>query len=177
MASKEFLAVPKPPKTPKTHSRATSKAPSKMRRQKSYRSQAGSVEFDSLGPIFALPRLPEAFSQFEKGLIRTLDRNLLSDNIEYDDQGAVCALPRLPSDAEGFHTSEEKLVRRVDRRLLPVLGALYAISMIDRANVSAPWSREAPRRLKLTFRFPMRVSPVWPRNSSWTSDIDTPSFC
>jgi hypothetical protein len=111
----------------------------KMRREKSYRSQAGSVEYDSLGPIFALPRLPEAFSQFEKGLIRTLDRNLLSDNIEYDDLGPVCALPRLPSsDLEGEHTAEKKLVRRIDTRLLPIMGGLYAISMIDRANVGCP---------------------------------------
>lgn len=30
---------------------------------------------------------------------------------------------------------ERALVRRVDRRLLPILGALYAISLVDRVNV------------------------------------------
>jgi hypothetical protein len=30
---------------------------------------------------------------------------------------------------------EKALMRRVDRRLLPILGALYAISLVDRVNV------------------------------------------
>jgi hypothetical protein len=30
---------------------------------------------------------------------------------------------------------EKALIRRVDRRLLPILGALYAISLVDRVNV------------------------------------------
>lgn len=30
---------------------------------------------------------------------------------------------------------EALLVRKVDRRLLPILGALYAISLVDRVNV------------------------------------------
>jgi hypothetical protein len=33
------------------------------------------------------------------------------------------------------HTSEKKLIRKVDLRLLPILGALYAIALIDRVNV------------------------------------------
>jgi hypothetical protein len=32
---------------------------------------------------------------------------------------------------------EKKLMRRVDRRLLPILGALYSIALIDRTNISA----------------------------------------
>lgn len=31
---------------------------------------------------------------------------------------------------------EKKLVRKVDKRLLPILGALYSIALIDRVNVS-----------------------------------------
>lgn len=31
---------------------------------------------------------------------------------------------------------EKKLVRKVDWRLLPILGALYSIALIDRTNVS-----------------------------------------
>jgi len=30
---------------------------------------------------------------------------------------------------------EKELIRKIDRRLLPILGALYAISLIDRVNV------------------------------------------
>ena len=33
---------------------------------------------------------------------------------------------------------EKKLIRKVDWRLLPILGALYAISLIDRTNVCIP---------------------------------------
>lgn len=33
--------------------------------------------------------------------------------------------------------TEKKLMRKVDRRLLPILGALYSIALIDRVNVSA----------------------------------------
>ena len=33
--------------------------------------------------------------------------------------------------------SEKKLVRKVDKRLLPILGALYSIALIDRVNASS----------------------------------------
>jgi hypothetical protein len=37
---------------------------------------------------------------------------------------------------EGYDRAyERKLMRKVDYRLLPILGALYAISLIDRVNV------------------------------------------
>jgi hypothetical protein len=32
--------------------------------------------------------------------------------------------------------TEKKLMRRIDWRLLPILGALYSISLIDRTNVN-----------------------------------------
>ena len=35
---------------------------------------------------------------------------------------------------------EKTLIRKVDRRLLPILGALYAISLIDRVNVCSSTS-------------------------------------
>lgn len=31
---------------------------------------------------------------------------------------------------------EKKLIRKIDGRLLPILGALYSIALIDRVNVS-----------------------------------------
>jgi hypothetical protein len=36
---------------------------------------------------------------------------------------------------EEKHTSEKKLVRKVDLRLLPIVGMMYAISVVDRSNV------------------------------------------
>ena len=32
-------------------------------------------------------------------------------------------------------TEEKRLIRRIDRRLLPILGCLYAIAAVDRVNV------------------------------------------
>ncbi|KAL8869934.1 MAG: hypothetical protein Q9198_007757, partial [Flavoplaca austrocitrina] len=32
---------------------------------------------------------------------------------------------------------QKKLIRKVDRRLLPILGAIYSIALIDRINISA----------------------------------------
>lgn len=44
----------------------------------------------------------------------------------------------LPLDrVEYDHHSEKALIRKVDWRLLPILGALYSIALIDRVNISA----------------------------------------
>jgi hypothetical protein len=41
-------------------------------------------------------------------------------------------------DCEAFDEIEEKkLIRKIDWRLLPILGALYSIALIDRTNVSS----------------------------------------
>ncbi|GAC77175.1 permease of the major facilitator superfamily [Moesziomyces antarcticus T-34] len=51
----------------------------------------------------------------------------------------------------GFDEAEVKRVRRkVDRRLLPILGALYSIALIDRTNLSAARIAGAGVELKLT---------------------------
>ena len=43
-----------------------------------------------------------------------------------------------PIDRIQYDTHEEKkLIRKVDWRLLPILGALYSIALIDRVNISA----------------------------------------
>ena len=43
------------------------------------------------------------------------------------------------ADSEALDQIEEKkLVRKVDWRLLPILGALYSIALIDRTNVTTP---------------------------------------
>lgn len=41
------------------------------------------------------------------------------------------------SDVEDTTCPEKVVIRRVDWRLLPILGALYAIALIDRVNVCA----------------------------------------
>lgn len=40
------------------------------------------------------------------------------------------------SDAMFDGVEEKRLVRKIDWRLLPILGALYSIALIDRTNVS-----------------------------------------
>lgn len=40
------------------------------------------------------------------------------------------------------HVEEKRLVRKVDWRLLPILGALYSIALIDRTNVSMPVAKK-----------------------------------
>ncbi|EGE86791.1 hypothetical protein BDDG_09741, partial [Blastomyces dermatitidis ATCC 18188] len=37
---------------------------------------------------------------------------------------------------EAIAANEKALIRKVDWRLLPILGALYAIALIDRVNIS-----------------------------------------
>ncbi|EPQ27379.1 uncharacterized protein PFL1_04918 [Pseudozyma flocculosa PF-1] len=50
----------------------------------------------------------------------------------------------------GFDEQEIKRVRtRIDRRLLPILGALYSIALIDRTNLSAARIAGAEKDLKL----------------------------
>lgn len=51
----------------------------------------------------------------------------------------------------GFDAAEVKRVRRkIDMRLLPILGALYSIALIDRTNLSAARIAGAGKELKLT---------------------------
>ncbi|TRM69110.1 major facilitator superfamily domain-containing protein [Schizophyllum amplum] len=39
-------------------------------------------------------------------------------------------------DHEGADIDERRLLRKIDRRILPLLGALYALSLVDRSNLS-----------------------------------------
>lgn len=45
------------------------------------------------------------------------------------------ALLNAPHELEDCHPREKQLIRKVDLRLLPILGALYAIALVDRLNV------------------------------------------
>ncbi|EEH17271.2 hypothetical protein PABG_07358 [Paracoccidioides brasiliensis Pb03] len=71
--------------------------------------------------------------------------------------------PIYPQDEENFMTDEmkrrrRKIYRRVDLRMIPILGALYAISGIDRTNLSA--ARVAGMHKDLEFQFGERYSIV-----------------
>ncbi|KIW01781.1 uncharacterized protein PV09_06953 [Verruconis gallopava] len=57
-------------------------------------------------------------------------------NEEIKESGVVT--PESSQEAVDFDQhAEKKLIRKVDRRLLPILGALYSIALIDRVNISA----------------------------------------
>jgi hypothetical protein len=45
------------------------------------------------------------------------------------------ALFNAPHEPEYCHPREKQLICKVDWRLLPILGALYAIALVDRVNV------------------------------------------
>ncbi|PGG95220.1 hypothetical protein AJ79_10178 [Helicocarpus griseus UAMH5409] len=64
-----------------------------------------------------------------------LDQEKRGDNVEYSSKEANGEHNTL--DAIDSPTAYEKaLIRKVDWRLLPILGALYAIALIDRVNIS-----------------------------------------
>ena len=84
---------------------------------------------------------------------------------------------------------EKKLIRKVDYRLLPILGALYAISLIDRVNVRnfgllfyAPALSLPPLfgpngrgRLTICSRYLTRAWRAWARTLVYKSARGTPS--
>lgn len=51
---------------------------------------------------------------------------------------------------EEIDTHGKELIRKIDWRLLPILGALYAIALIDRINVSNAYVAGMDKELKLT---------------------------
>lgn len=57
-------------------------------------------------------------------------------DIQHDEYAKEGSPPTQPS-IEWDKKEEKKLIRRVDRRLLPMLGVLYSIALIDRVNISA----------------------------------------
>ena len=74
---------------------------------------------------------------------------------------------------------EKRLIRKVDWRLLPILGALYSIALIDRTNVSSGKSRLRLGETLTSDRSPMLELLEWGRISIYRSEIDTLSswFC
>lgn len=56
-------------------------------------------------------------------------------DIQHDEYTKEDSPPTQPI-SEWDEKAEKKLVRRVDRRLLPMLGVLYSIALIDRVNIS-----------------------------------------
>jgi hypothetical protein len=62
------------------------------------------------------------------------------------------------------HKSERKLIRRIDRRLLPILGLLYSIALIDRVNISAAFisGMEDDLRLDIGNRYTIALVVFFP---------------
>lgn len=66
---------------------------------------------------------------------RDSDKYFDSQHNEYAKEGSP---PSAHTPLVEFDKHEEKkLIRRIDRRLLPMLGVLYSIALIDRVNISA----------------------------------------
>lgn len=65
----------------------------------------------------------------EKGSSQSPERQSLPEHLEHGDSSFVESIQR-----------EKALIRKIDWRLLPILGALYAVALVDRINVrfSAP---------------------------------------
>jgi hypothetical protein len=64
-----------------------------------------------------------------------LEKN--QQKLEYDDEIDKEAIEHCES-TTGFTPEEQKqIIRRVDRRLVVILGCLYFISLLDRANLGA----------------------------------------
>lgn len=64
-------------------------------------------------------------------------RDYDADYSQKDEDGIYNRSPPQQVEDEFDPHREKKLIRRIDRRLLPILGGLYSIALIDRINVSA----------------------------------------
>lgn len=64
-----------------------------------------------------------------------MDYKTETQHTEVKDSGDVTPLERIPT-PEYDPVAAKKLIRRIDVRLLPILGCLYAIAAVDRVNVS-----------------------------------------
>jgi hypothetical protein len=63
-----------------------------------------------------------------------MDSKLAAEHSEHKEETIVTPPSEEDQVQYDSHT-EKKLIRRVDWRLLPILGALYSIALIDRVNV------------------------------------------
>ena len=111
-----------------------------------------------------------------------MDNKLATEHSEHKEETIVTP----PSEQEQVQYDshvEKKLIRRVDWRLLPILGALYSIALIDRVNVSIAihTMRECSKKLICTSRFRQHVFLAWTLLLDSQLEIATPSrscsFC
>lgn len=66
---------------------------------------------------------------------RTLDLVEMSSDSDFKAEAAQKTDHVSPTIETFDEIEEKKLIRKIDWRLLPILGALYSISFIDRGNV------------------------------------------
>jgi len=85
------------------------------------------IETHTLPPTPGLPR--------HEGILSTI--NVLGSALSRLPQAAGYELQHVRKIAEHDRHYGKALIRKVDKRLLPILGALYSIALIDRINVSA----------------------------------------
>jgi hypothetical protein len=64
-----------------------------------------------------------------------MDYKTETQHTEVKDSGGVSPLEQIET-VEFDPLEAKKLIRRIDVRLLPILGCLYAIAAVDRVNVS-----------------------------------------
>ena len=81
-----------------------------------------------------------AFESFPSFAVLLQSNVQVSANVKHSEMHQIqhdeVRLCGADSDPHPFDTnSENELIRKVDWRLLPILGILYSIALIDRANV------------------------------------------
>ena len=65
-----------------------------------------------------------------------MDSKVAAEHTEHTKEENIITPPSEQEQVQYDAQTEKKLIRRVDWRLLPILGALYSIALIDRVNVS-----------------------------------------
>jgi len=66
-----------------------------------------------------------------------MDSKVAAEQTEHTKEENIITPPSEQEQVQYDAQTEKKLIRRVDWRLLPILGALYSIALIDRVNISA----------------------------------------
>lgn len=101
----------------------------------------------------------------EKDSAQSVEPQSPPEHLEHGDSSFV----------ESFKPREKALIRKIDWRLLPILGALYAVALVDRINVrSFPLHLPQLSIFSNLGRSPPRGLPGWVRNWNWKLAPDIP---
>ncbi len=97
---------------------------------------------------------PESSVGDERGAQNRYDPDYPNRGLEYDDLQVQC-----PS-----HTTQRRLISKVDLRVIPVLSLLYLLAFLDRTNIANAAVFGLQKDLNLTGKFH--------RNAVWLSPVD-----